>query len=95
MGFPGAYIPRLLFKKVRENEPNPGWRNILLIGWSGMRGVVSLASALAVPLTLTNNQAFPHRNLILFITFVVILYNTGITGPEPETADKHLKDQRR
>lgn len=78
--FPGAYIPRMMFKKIRENEPNPGWRNILLVGWSGMRGVVSLASALAVPLTLTNNQAFPHRNLILFITFVVILVTLVLQG---------------
>jgi Na+/H+ antiporter len=78
--FPGAFVPRMLFKKIRENEPNPGWRNILLVGWSGMRGVVSLASALAVPLTLTNNQAFPHRNLILFITFIVILVTLVLQG---------------
>jgi len=78
--FPGAYIPRRLFKSIRTTEPNPGWRNILLIGWSGMRGVVSLASALAVPLTLLNGSAFPHRNLILFITFVVILITLVLQG---------------
>ncbi len=71
--FPAAYIPRLLFKSVRQNEPYPQWRNVFLIGWSGMRGVVSLAAAFAVPLTLTDGSAFPHRNLILFITFFVIL----------------------
>jgi monovalent cation/hydrogen antiporter len=78
--FPGAYIPRMLFKSIRNTEPNPGWRNVLLLGWSGMRGVVSLASALAVPLTLANQQAFPHRNLILFITFVVILFTLVLQG---------------
>jgi CPA1 family monovalent cation:H+ antiporter len=78
--FPGAYIPRMLFKSIRDTEPDPGWRNILLIGWSGMRGVVSLASALAVPLTLANKEAFPHRNLILFITFVVILFTLVLQG---------------
>jgi CPA1 family monovalent cation:H+ antiporter len=78
--FPGTYVPRMLSKRIREKEPNPGWRNILLVGWSGMRGVVSLASALAVPLTLTNNQAFPHRNLILFITFIVILITLVLQG---------------
>jgi Na+/H+ antiporter len=78
--FPGAYVPRMLFKSIREKEPDPGWRNVFLTGWSGMRGVVSLASALAVPLTLTNNQAFPHRNLILFITFVVILITLVVQG---------------
>lgn len=78
--FPGAYLPRMLFKSVREKEPKPTWQGVLLTGWSGMRGVVSLASALAVPLTLTNNQAFPHRNLILFITFVVILFTLVLQG---------------
>jgi CPA1 family monovalent cation:H+ antiporter len=78
--FPGAYLPRLLFKNIREKETNPGWRLVLLTGWSGMRGVVSLASALAIPLTLANNQAFPHRNLILFITFVVILFTLVLQG---------------
>jgi monovalent cation/hydrogen antiporter len=78
--FPGAYVPRMLFKSIREKERSPGWRNILLVGWSGMRGVVSLASALAVPLTLANNKAFPHRNLILFITFVVILFTLVLQG---------------
>jgi len=77
--FPSAYIPRWLFKSIRTNEPNPGWKNVFLIGWSGMRGVVSLASALAVPLTLAGN-AFPHRNLILFITFVVILITLVLQG---------------
>lgn len=78
--FPGAYIPRWLFKSVRNSEPKPGWRSVLLVGWSGMRGVVSLASALAVPLTLTNGDAFPHRNLILFITFIVILFTLVLQG---------------
>jgi CPA1 family monovalent cation:H+ antiporter len=78
--FPGAYLPRMLFKSIREKETNPGWRLVILTGWSGMRGVVSLASALAVPLTLANNQAFPHRNLILFITFVVILFTLVLQG---------------
>jgi CPA1 family monovalent cation:H+ antiporter len=78
--FPATYIPRRLFKSIREKEANPGWRNVLLVGWSGMRGVVSLASALAVPLTLADSKAFPNRNLILFITFVVILFTLVLQG---------------
>jgi Na+/H+ antiporter len=77
--FPGAYIPRWLFRSIRESEPDPGWRTVFLVAWSGMRGVVSLASALAIPLTLAG-QAFPHRNLILFITFVVILVTLVLQG---------------
>ena len=52
----------------------------LLLGWTGMRGVVSLAAALAIPVTLKNGQEFPHRNLILFITFVVILLTLLVQG---------------
>ena len=78
--FPGAYLPRLLSKKIRDREPNPGWKGTFLVAWSGMRGVVSLASALAVPLMLTNGEAFPHRNLILFITFVVIIITLVLQG---------------
>lgn len=77
--FPNAYLPRLLFKSIRETETRPGWRAVFLVAWSGMRGVVSLASALAIPLTL-NGEAFPHRNLILFITFVVILVTLVLQG---------------
>ena len=78
--FPAAYIPRILFKSIRENEPYPSWRLVFLVAWSGMRGVVSLAAALAVPLTLTDGNAFPHRNLILFITFFVILMTLVLQG---------------
>jgi len=56
------------------------WRMPLLLGWTGMRGVVSLAAALAIPVTLENGTPFPHRNLILFITFVVILLTLLLQG---------------
>lgn len=78
--FPGAYLPRILSKRVRQHEVRPSWKGVFLVAWSGMRGVVSLASALAVPLTLTSGEAFPHRNLLLFITFVVILFTLVLQG---------------
>ena len=78
--YPGAYLPRICSKKIREKEVNPGWKPIFIVGWSGMRGVVSLASALAIPFTLTNGASFPHRDLILFITFVVILFTLVLQG---------------
>ncbi len=78
--YPSAYLPRFLSAHIRRREPDPGWRGVFIIGWSGMRGVVSLASALAIPLTLSGDQAFPHRNLILFITFVVILFTLVLQG---------------
>jgi len=56
------------------------WLMPLLLGWTGMRGVVSLAAALAIPVTLEGGVAFPYRNLILFITFVVILLTLLVQG---------------
>lgn len=78
--YPGAYVPRWLSKKIRERETRPTWQAIFIVGWSGMRGVVSLAAALSVPLTLDDGSSFPYRNLILFITFVVILFTLVLQG---------------
>src|SRR4051812_10166481 len=71
--FPATYLPRLLFTSLRQRDPYPSWRNVAIVAWTGMRGVVSLAAALALPLTLENGRPFPGRDLILFLTFVVIL----------------------
>ena len=82
--FPGTYLPRLLSRRVREHDPNPGWRNVLVVSWSGMRGVVSLAAALAVPLTVQGGGSFPQRDLIIFLTFCIILVTLvgqGLTLP--------------
>jgi CPA1 family monovalent cation:H+ antiporter len=89
--FPGAYLPRFLFRSIRENEPRPTERIVFLVAWSGMRGVVSLASALAIPLTLDDGSIFPHRNLILFITFVVILVTLVLQGLSLKPLIKLLK----
>lgn len=78
--YPAAYVPRLLSSRIRKREPRPSPQGVFVIGWSGMRGVVSLASALAVPTLLSNGDQFPHRNLILFITFVVILFTLVLQG---------------
>lgn len=78
--YPGAYLPRMLSSRIRKKEINPGWKGVFIVGWSGMRGVVSLASALAIPFSMTGGAAFPHRNLILFITFVVILFTLVLQG---------------
>lgn len=71
--FPSAYLPRFLSRRIRERDPYPGWRNVVVVGWSGMRGVVSLAAALAVPLTVSGGESFPQRDLIIFLTFCIIL----------------------
>ncbi|TCZ72763.1 Na+/H+ antiporter [Flaviaesturariibacter aridisoli] len=73
----------LLFRpSVAPSRDNPRrmWRLPLLLGWTGMRGVVSLAAALAIPATSPAGGPFPQRNLILFITFVVILLTLLLQG---------------
>lgn len=78
--YPGAYIPRWFSKKIRTTEPKVDVRLVTIIGWSGMRGVVSLAAALALPLTLANDQPFEHRSFIIFLTFCVILSTLVVQG---------------
>jgi Na+/H+ antiporter len=78
--FPGAYLPFLLNEKVRQRESVPEWQNIAIIGWSGMRGVVSLAAAFALPYVLPDGSPLPGRNYILFLTFCVILVTLVFQG---------------
>ncbi|PSL30340.1 Na+/H+ antiporter [Dyadobacter jiangsuensis] len=65
---------------IKTADSSPGYRMPIIFGWAGMRGVVSLASALSIPLLLDNGQPFPQRNMILFITFVVILVTLVFQG---------------
>lgn len=77
--YPATHLPRLLSRKIRQ-EPNPGWKGPLCVSWAGMRGVVSLATALSIPVLLENGQPFPHRSLIIFMTFIVILVTLVFQG---------------
>lgn len=70
---------------------NPGYKIPFLVGWTGMRGVVSLAAALSIPVQLTDGTAFPQRNLILFITFIVILLTLVVQGLSLPLLIKKLK----
>jgi Na+/H+ antiporter len=78
--YPATFIPRWFSRGIQNREPSPGWKGPLVIGWAGMRGVVSLAAALSIPITTSGGVAFPHRNLIIFITFVVILVTLVFQG---------------
>ncbi|MBV8150110.1 MAG: sodium:proton antiporter, partial [Candidatus Eremiobacteraeota bacterium] len=71
--FPASYLPRLLIPGLAKRDPAPPWQAIFMIGWSGMRGIVSLAAALALPVTVGGGVPFPARNEIVFVTFCVIL----------------------
>ena len=71
--FPATYIPRWVSPSLARRDPSPPWQSPFLLSFIGVRGVVSLAAALAIPYALDNGQPFPHRELILFITFGVII----------------------
>lgn len=95
-----------LFTRIMSNfitvaDAKPGWRGPLVLGWAGMRGVISLAMALSIPVFMNQGQPFPQRNLILFITFIVILVTLvfqGLTLPwvirkiRPEQRNQTLSD---
>lgn len=76
--FPATYLPRRLSARIRARDPYPPTRAVFVVSWAGMRGAVSLAAALALPLT------FPDRPLVIFLTFCVIvatLVGQGLTLP--------------
>jgi monovalent cation/hydrogen antiporter len=74
--FSAAYSP--LGKNRGSNRDD--WKNVLIVAWTGTRGVVSLATALALPLTLMDGSVFPQRSLILFLSFVVIFMTLVVQG---------------
>jgi Na+/H+ antiporter len=78
--YPAAWLPRLLSRRARERHPMLPTAKMALVSWIGLRGAVSLAAALAVPLTTEAGEPFPGRNLILFLTFAVILGSLVIQG---------------
>ena len=71
--FPAIYLPRWLSPSLAKRDPSPPWQNAFIIAFTGVRGVVSLAAALAIPLTIANGAPFPQRDLILFVTFGIII----------------------
>jgi|KBSMisStandDraft_5_1062788.scaffolds.fasta_scaffold41198_3 CPA1 family monovalent cation:H+ antiporter len=79
--YPGAHLAHFIRTRLlRQTNPRPSAREIFIVGWTGMRGVVALAAALALPEVLANGQPFPHRNLIVFLTFSVILVTLVLQG---------------
>jgi CPA1 family monovalent cation:H+ antiporter len=75
-----AGVPPRLSRWMRAQDPAPSWKQKTVLAWSGMRGAVSLAAALALPLTTHAGKTFPSRSLIVFLTFSVILATLVIQG---------------
>ncbi|MEU7553635.1 Na+/H+ antiporter [Streptomyces sp. NPDC044571] len=72
--FPATFVPRWVSQRIREREPDTTWKAPVVVGWAGMRGVVSLAIAFSVPMSV------PHRNLILFLTFTAVIGTLVVQG---------------
>ena len=78
--FPSTYLPRLVSRRIREREPAVHWHFPAIVAWTGMRGAVSLAAALAIPTTIDAGGDFPQRDLIIFLTYAVILATLILQG---------------
>src|SRR5215470_5364251 len=82
--YPATYLPRVLSRSLRRRDPSPPWQWVFIMSFAGVRGAVSLAAALALPLALANGAPFPYRDLILFVSFGVIfitLVGLGLSLP--------------
>ncbi|MCW2922829.1 MAG: Na+/H+ antiporter [Thermoleophilia bacterium] len=77
--FPTGLLPGLLSKRLHDRQGRT-WRGVLLAGWIGMRGAVSLAAALALPVTIHGDTPFPHRDLLVYLTFCVIMGTLLVQG---------------
>ena len=78
--FAATYVPRVLFRRIRERDPYPPWTYPAFISWNGMRGAVTIAAALLVPLTTHAGTPFPDRDLIIFLAFSVVLATLVVQG---------------
>jgi monovalent cation/hydrogen antiporter len=79
--FPGARLSYFIRRRVlHQRERLPPARQIFIVGWTGMRGVISLAAAIALPHTLANGAPFAQRHLIIFLAFSVILVTLVLQG---------------
>ncbi|OEJ33679.1 Na+/H+ antiporter [Streptomyces subrutilus] len=72
--FPATFMPRWMSERIRTREPDTDWKAPVVVGWAGMRGVVSLAIAFSVPMSV------PHRDLILFLTFTTVIGTLVVQG---------------
>lgn len=71
--YPVAHLTRILIPSIARKDPTPSWQTLFILSWTGMRGIVSLAAVLSVPNVLTSGAPFPHRDILIFITYFVIV----------------------
>jgi Na+/H+ antiporter, bacterial form len=77
---PAVWLRRFAFLRSHQGGAPPSWQELAVVAWSGMRGVISLAAAFALPFVLPNGSPFPGRGYILYLTFCVILATLVLQG---------------
>jgi monovalent cation/hydrogen antiporter len=102
--YPATYLPRMLIPSLARRDPSPPWTYPFILAFTGVRGIVSLAAALAIPLTVEDGSPFPDRDWILVLAFVVVLVTLvgqGLTLPWvvralglASTGQRELDEQR-
>ncbi|GAB3935028.1 Na+/H+ antiporter [Mucilaginibacter myungsuensis] len=104
--FGATIVTRIMSHIITVADPNPGFKPSILLGWTGMRGVVSLAAALSIPVALDSGAGFPNRDMILFITFAVIIVTLVLQGltlpalvrwvnmPDPDVTISHEQQRQ-
>ncbi|QKW52305.1 Na+/H+ antiporter [Streptomyces buecherae] len=78
--FPATFVPRLLSARIRRREPDVNWTAPTIVGWAGMRGVVSLAIAFSIPTAAHGGDHFPARDLVLLLTFSTVIATLVVQG---------------
>ena len=78
--FPAAWIPRWISERIRERDPLPPWTHLAFVSWNGMRGAVTIAAALIVPLETDAGAPLPGRDLVVFFAFAVVLGTLVLQG---------------
>ncbi|CAM3124410.1 Na+/H+ antiporter [Rariglobus hedericola] len=78
--FPGAYLPFVFFKKSKRLGLRPPWQSVMVTGWAGMRGTVTLAAALSIPKLLADGSPFPGRDMVIFLSLGVIMVTLLLQG---------------
>jgi CPA1 family monovalent cation:H+ antiporter len=78
--FPSTYIPRWLSPRLRARDPSPPWQYPAVVSWMGLRGAVSLAAALAIPVVTNSGAPFPDRALVIYLAFAVIIATLVLQG---------------
>jgi CPA1 family monovalent cation:H+ antiporter len=89
--FPAVYVPRWLWPRINERDPAPPWTYPAFISWNGMRGAVTIAAALLIPLTTQSGAPLPGRDLVVFFAFCVVLATLVVQGLSMPAAIKLLR----